>query len=507
MKKGIATLSLALLSTLLVAFLADEGEQRSRRKEEKARENTERILDIYNIRFNKEVGETSIIFQLDPGDSIMVACPDCIRYLPNEENTKGTMTLSIRSIDGTYQYAENDFDEWIKIRSSNGKIGLVFQRDGFGEKILLVRSLRMWRKTKKSFRDVAGESQPVLDINNLYIDKLLKDATEVQTKFALTLKSEDQLSVKVVGVNGAAPGNMVCNQYKEDEEWDKSPIEFGAPFPVPSVDGGRDRFYFEFSHIEGIKGVNTYHIDIERIPARTTGYLDIVADSSDGDSALADTVEDKDPFLQYLELMQGDPDFTCTTPETKLAVSIDGRFKLGPMRRNKVCIPLELTDECVAAEECVGCDSIWGFWIGAGDNLINRYAYKDSIRQLKKQEGLIEGWARSRRYRGMSSSSIFPDTKYGEDIFFAIVDQADTTRFLTAPFNRTDWYGDFSYTISTGRYMRSYSYLMKYSPERPVSLCLCNNNAVTTVPVMFRFQQFLTEPKRPVSPIAPLTVN
>jgi len=325
------------------------------------------------------------------------------------------------------------------------------------------------------------------------------------------LKSDDQLQVAVVGVNGAAPGNLVCNQYKNGEEWDKSPLEFGAPFPVPPVDGGRDRFHFEFSHIEGIKGINTYHIDLTRTPARSEGYLDIAADSSGADStAGVDTTEaEKDPFMKYLELMKGDPDFTCTTPETKLMETVDGRLVLGPETRNKVCIDLELTDECVAAEECVGCDSIWAFWIGAGENLINRYSYKDSLRQLDKQEGLIEGWARSRNYRGMTSSAIFPSNEYGEDIFFAIIDRADKELFLNTPFDPYDWSGDFTYTIGSPGYKDSYSYILNYHPERQVSLCLCNNNALTSVPVMFRFQQFLTEPKKVnlQNGLAPLNPN
>lgn len=497
MKKGIVTIGLALVSTLLVAFLMKDDDQRGRgRKNESQRLTPERIFEAYNIRYNKEIGETSIIFQLEPTDSVQIECPDCIRYMPNDEQLKGTMTVSLRSIDGVYQLQESDFGEWIKIRSSNGKIGLVFTRDGFGEKNLLVRSLKMWRKTIKPTRDEAGVPARVLDINNLYIDKLLKDATEVQTRMVMNFKSDDQITVGVKGVNGAAPENLVCNQYKEGEEWDKTPLEFGSPFPVPTVDGGKSRFYFEFSHIEGIKGVNTYHIDIDRVPARSTGYLDIVTDTTTGDTLLADTTEkEKDPFEKYLEFLQGDPDFTCTTPESKVEVSVDGRLILGPNRRNKVCIPLELTDECVAAAECIGCDSIWAFWIGAGESIINRYAYKDSIRQLKKTEGLIEGWARSRRYRGMTSSSIFPDVK-GEDIYFAILDQADTSAFLNQPFQLADWFGDYTYTLSPARYVPSYSFIMKYNPERPVSLCLCNNNAVTTVPIMFRFQQFLTEPKK-----------
>lgn len=508
MKKGLITIGLGFASLLLFSFLMSGDDDQRGRNKESQRQIVERILEGYNLKFNKEAEQTSIIFLLDPADSVRIVCPDCMTNLPSEDNTKGTMRMYLRSIDATYPLQESDFDKWIKVKSSNGKLGLVFERDGYGEKNILIRQVKMWRKTKKPYRDVAGEPMPMLDVNSLYIDKLLKDAAGEQTRFAINMKSLDQIEVGIKGINGAAPENLVCNQYKEGEEWDKTPVAAGAPVPLPEVDGGKDRFFYEFSHIEGIKGVNTYHIDVTRIPAFTTGYLDEV-DSTDTDTTNVDTVDNDepvDPFLKYLELMQGDPDFTCTTPESKLIRTIEGRLVLGPEKQNKVCIDLELTDECVAAEECIGCDSIWAFWVGAGENVINRYNYKDSTRKLSTGEGLIEAWARSRRYRGMTSSSIFPEVYYGEDVFFAIVDRADTDLFLNSPLDsresRVEWLGDYDYTISPGRYQTSFSSLLRYDPERPVSVCLCNNNAVTSVPVMFRFQQFLTEPKNPGGNVA-----
>lgn len=501
MKKGFLSIGLGIVSLLLFSFLMNGDEDQRGRNKENQRQIVERILEAYNVKFNKEAEPTVMVFQLDPADSVQIVCPDCMLNLPSEDNTKGTLRMYLRSRDATYELQASDFEKWIKVKSSNGKLGLVFERDGFGEKNLLVRQVKMWRKTRTPYRDVASEPMPWLDVNSLYIDKLVKDAAGDQTRFALNMKSLDQIIVDIKGINGAAPGNLVCNQYKEGEEWDKTPVAIGAPVPLPEVDGGKDRFFYEFSHIEGIKGVNTYHIDVTRIPAYTTGYLDEV-DSTGTDTLNADTVlsdEPVDPFLKYLELMQGDPDFTCTTPESKLTRTVEGRLVLGPEKQNKMCVDLELTDECVAAEECVGCDSIWAFWIGAGENVINRYNYKDSTRKLSTGEGLIEAWARSRRFRGMSSSSIFPEVFYGEDIFFAIVDREETERFLNADLSsrasRIDWYGDYTYTISPALYKTSFSYILQYNPERPVSLCMCNDNAVTSVPVMFRFQQFLTEPK------------
>lgn len=479
----------------------DDDDQR--RGQDNSRQIVERVMDGYNLKFNREVGQTTIVFQLEPQDSVRIVCPDCARLMPQEPgDTKGSLLIFLKSIDEVKQIDANMLDKWIKVKSSNGKVGIVFERDGYGEKIVGIRQIRAWRKTRKPFRDIQGVPAKVVDVNNIYVDKLDVEAPEDQMKFSVKLKSADEVLVTMKGVYGTSPDNVVCNVYKQGEEFDKTPIEVGAPFAAPTISGGADQFFFEFSHIEGIKGVNTYHVDVDRIPAHTSGYLDVEDDTTSVDTLNTDTVaEEVDPFLKYLELMQGAPDFTCTTPEGKIEESVGGKLVLGPGKSNRTCFDLELTDECMPAEDCIGCESIWAFWVGAGDDIINRYNFKDSTRRLTTGEGLIEAWARSRRYRGSVTSTIFPDVFYGEDIFFAIIDSEEKERFLNGPFDRLGWPGDYSYTISYNGYTTSYSYIMKYDPARPVSLCLCNNNALTSVPVVFRFQQFLTEPKKVEQPV------
>ncbi len=497
MRKGIFTILLLLFAGLTYSFLMNEGDDQ-RGSPNASRQIVERVMDGYNLKFNREVGQTSIIFQLAPQDSIKIFCPGCARLMPQEPgDTKGSLLLSLRSIDEFKRLDAEMLNKWIKIKSTNGKVGIIFERDGFGEKVAGINEIRVWRKTKTPSMDVQGVPVGVVDVNNIYIDKLIADAPEEQMRFSVKLRNKDLVQVTMKGVYGTSPDNVICNMYKQGEEFDKTPIAVGSPFLAPEISGGVDQFFFEFSHIEGIKGVNTYHIDVERIPANSTGYLDVVEDSAKVDSAITDTVEEEfDPFLKYLELMQGAPDFTCTTPETKIEESISGRLILGPGNLNRTCVDIPLTDECIAGEDCEGCESIWAFWIGAGDDIINRYNFKDSTRRLTTGEGLIEAWARSRKYRGSVSSTIFPEVYYGEDIFFAIIDSEEKMRFLSEPFDKLGWPGDYSYTISQNGFTTSFSSIMKYSPERPVSLCLCNDNALTTVPAVFRFQQFLTEPKK-----------
>ena len=508
MRKGLFTILLLLFAGLTYSFLMDDDDDQRRGKGQ-SRQIVERVMDGYNLKFNREIGQTSIIFQLAPQDSVRIVCPDCAKLMPQDAgDTKGSLLIFLRSIDEVKQIEPDMLDKWIKVKSTNGKLGIVFERDGYGEKIVGVRQIRIWRKTRAPFRDIQGVPFKSVDVNNIYIDRLNVENPDGQMKFSVKLRSEDQVNVSLKGVYGTLPENVVCNVFKQGEDFDKTPIEVGAPFAAPSISGGSDQFFFEFSHIEGIKGVNTYHIDVDRIPAHTSGYLDIEEDSTVVDSALADTtVEEVDPFLKYLELMQGAPDFTCTTPESKIHETVGGELVLGPGKRSRACFDIPLTDECMPAEDCIGCESIWAFWVGAGDDIINRYNFKDSTRKLDSGEGLIEAWARSRKYRGSVSSTIFPEVYYGEDIFFAIIDAEEKTRFLNEPFDKYAWPGDYSYTISQNGFTTSYSYLMKYNPERPVSLCLCNDNALTAVPVVFRFQQFLTEPKKAEPPADAGLVN
>ncbi|MEM0997910.1 MAG: hypothetical protein AAGN35_12545 [Bacteroidota bacterium] len=495
MKKAIITLLVCFFAGLCLSFFMDEDQRR--RKLVDNRVAVERVLEAYNLKFNKDIGESSIIFQLVPGDSIKIECSDCPTLMAED---KGNLSMTIQSIDGVMPLNPNSFDRWLKIKSSNGKIGVVFKRDGLGEKNLLVSSMRMWRKTKRPQRDEAGVPVSLLDLNNIYIDKLSKDDTQEQMTFFSKMKSEDKVTVTIKGANGAVPANLICQVYKQGEEFDKSPIEVGPPFDVPKVDGGSDRFAFEFSHIKDVKGVNTYHVDIERIPARSAfiptepEILDTESVATDLDS-LNDGPEEDDPLKALLEKFIGGPKFQCETPEQDISVSLFGRLNIGPGKSNRKCIDLLLTDECVAAEPCPGCDSLWAFWIGAGDDMVNRFMYADSVRKSAGTgEGVVKSFARGRYFRKTTGNTVFPGDATGENVFFAIVDNYRKEEFLSQPLDVDAWLGDGVYTYSAYDYVTSSQYILKYDPNRPMSLCICNDNSVSSIPIFFRFQQFLTEP-------------
>jgi len=501
MKKAILMVLLCLFAGAFFSFLMDEDDQRKGKPVDR-RVAVERIMEAFNLRFHKDNAQTSIIFQLVAGDSVKFECEDCPALMPSADEPKGKLGIAMQSLDGTVPIESNQFGKWLKLKSTNGKFGLVFSRDGLGEKILNIRSLRIWRKTRKPAMDEQGVQTSIVDINNIYIDRFSKENSTNQTTFYFKLKSEDKILVGIKGVNGAVPENIVCQVFKDKEEFDKTPIATGVPIDVPKVDGGADRFAFEFSHIsEDIKGTNIYHLDIWRTPLRSTAFLEEpVVDTTDTMMTPADSIlrasENNDLFLEYLAKLAGGPNFQCVTPEGELTGTINGTLMLGMTKKSKFCIDLPLSDECVASEECIGCDTLMAYWIGAGQDLINRYRFADSTRKLATTKGLLESYARSKKYRGMQGGNIFPSSQYGEDIYYVIVDQASKSQFLNSELDETAWIGDGITTFSPGMFVSSSQYMLKFNPGRPLALCVCNNNSVSTVPFLFKYQQYLTEPEK-----------
>ncbi|HHG85998.1 MAG TPA: hypothetical protein ENJ82_14720, partial [Bacteroidetes bacterium] len=122
MKKAIITLLICFFAGLILSSFMDD-EQRGRRTQDN-RVAVERILEAYNLKFNKDIGQTSIIFQLVPGDSIKIECGDCPLLMGDGD--KGTMSMTMQSIDGVVPMTAQSFDRWFKITSTNGKVGIVF---------------------------------------------------------------------------------------------------------------------------------------------------------------------------------------------------------------------------------------------------------------------------------------------------------------------------------------------------------------------------------------------
>jgi hypothetical protein len=220
----------------------------------------------------------------------------------------------------------------------------------------------------------------------------------------------------------------------------------------------------------------------------TAGYRDIT------DSLETDTLLPGDTIMVPEAGFYEGPIFQYLGPEGMIKNNVPGRYNLGINKNFRACYDIALSDEGLPAEPCAGCDTFWAFWMGAGNANINRYLFQDSLRKMAGKGGLIEAFARSMKTRG-SSQGVFPTAQAGESMFFAIVNQVDKVRFLTTPFEESLWDGNDTTTWSSQTFVPVKTFKLHYTPGSLLSLCVCGKSSLATVPIMFKFQQFLTVPR------------
>lgn len=151
MKKALFTISLCLLACLCFSFTTHDETGKETPSNDKERLIVERLFDSQNLQFRKDLNPTRFSFRVMPEDSLRFDCGDCYKYLKPEKNGNSALSISIVSEDGVQQLTASDFENgWLKANTSNGKFTLAIEHGGAGEKNLLVRNLRMWRKTKES---------------------------------------------------------------------------------------------------------------------------------------------------------------------------------------------------------------------------------------------------------------------------------------------------------------------------------------------------------------------
>jgi hypothetical protein len=250
-------------------------------------------------------------------------------------------------------------------------------------------------------------------------------------------------------------------------------------------------FGFEFAHIKDVKGVNAYHLDIFRIPLYSAGYLDIRDSIKKIDSIPPSPDTIMVPEAGFYE----GPIFQYLGPEGTIRTSVPGQYNLGIGKNYRACFDITLSDEGLPAEPCPGCDTFWAFWAGVGNANINRYLFQDSTRKMAGKGGLIEAYARSMKSRG-NSLGVFPPAMEGEKLFFAVVSRTDKYRFLTSKFvDGVEWMGNDTLTWSSEEAIPAKPGRLHYVPGSELAICICNQSKLSTIPVMFKFQQFLTVPR------------
>lgn len=228
-----------------------------------------RVLEAKHLVFNRDMGATSFVFQFAKGDSMKIVCPSS-RSLMASPAERGGLTIVLKSASGNVEIRSGMLDRWIALPGNGGKVALVFERDGLGEKVFAIDALTVFCKSADHAQAEAGKAIGLVEVNHLCLPKKDLTAKGAETTFLCSFREEDSYRVRVVGVNGAATTTFLGNVFKLGEEFALQPLVLDAPSPLPASGSGIATFGFAFAEVASVKGLHSYHIDIDRIPLHST---------------------------------------------------------------------------------------------------------------------------------------------------------------------------------------------------------------------------------------------
>lgn len=477
MKKILFLLALASVAVAWFAFSPHEAPPEDLPQRGGKWIYTKKVLKVRNLEFRESL-ETSFIFQFDPLDSLKIRCRGCVEAL-----SEGKLRITYQGGEGqTIGIGRKRLDTWMPLSSVTGKFGLIFS----GVKNVALPELEIIRKSDSS-RVKPGPDLVPLDVKNLYVNYPADDPDAQKLEFYFDLARKDQITILAKTVSSTLD-NLVCDWYKEGEEFDSDIAPFNSPFFIPSDATFYGNYIYEFGVKEKGKE-NIFNIRVERVPAKIETITD------DGVIIDGDTMSDEMLLLKELiEQLQPEKvkQFECKGIATEIFDKVPARLNISPGNNNKTCIPIMLSEECAdPTETCPEC-SFWVFWMGVGDEAVNQYKFRDSTRKLITQQGVIEAYAHAVTFMKSTGSGILPVISEGEDVFYAIVNEANKAKFMKAiqlpPANNQPLGFE---TKSSGLLISGYK-IMPYNPGEQLYLCLCNNNELSPVPVLFNFQQFLS---------------
>ena len=467
------------------------------------RGSTFKILDLEQLTLEKGTGPSSFVYQFKANDSIKIKCEDCLDLMIEEQ-----LEVALRSGGGDpVQLQASQMNTWIPIENPLGKFGLVISRKDKGDKVISIGSVEAWRKTPLPPKNFPVSQYTMSDIYNVYIDKLVSDLEGDRYRLKYRLNKNDKVKVTVISATGKTDINLGCWWYREGEDFAPIPAPNGQWFQIPGTADPSAYYIFEFADVKEDEAFdNLYNIKVERIPAPPE-YGTETADSISGDTLVGEGEEGLTPEQQILkDLLEeikknSESTFECSTFENQVEMIVQPKMNISPGQRFKRCREIPLSAECIAPEEgCSGgCESFWVYWVGAGQRTINTFHLKDNAGKQNRGFGLMqayaEGYIRTGKDRSLSGKGIFPLDSGNEDIFYTIMDSQDTSKFLNNGFNPQKWLGNGTETNSSGGFVPFDYGILTYNPERSLSICTCNNNEISPVPIHFRFQQFLYLPE------------
>lgn len=458
------------------------------------RKSTRLLIDMDNVTF-QAMEQTTLIFSFDPRDSIKIKCPDCVEYMGAVGDGQ-KLDISLRSgKELPIRIGSRNLDSWVPIRTASGKFGLVFSRENSGGRPIEVKNIEIWRKSPDPIEYPPGVQVNILDVRRAYVPQVVSDEIP-KLDFAFRLKRKDKIRCIMETSTGSLASNLIGAWFNEEEDFDVQPVPNNQWFTIPAENEYTARYAFRFfNKKEDKESDNLYHLKIDRIPAP-----DERVKEDTGEVIVEDTVGE---IVE--EIIPLRPVFKCSTLEENLAYRLPGELNLTSKRKSKHCMPITLYAECYEdPADCEDCQNFWAYWVGAGEDAINAFLGKDSIRKAFQAEGLIYAYAYAERFKEVPGLDVFPVPGTGEDVWYGVLGTGSKNNFLDGePF--TDLFGK-KYDLNKEALARSTDFItsdaghLNYNPEDSVFLCLCNNNDISAVPVLFRYQQFLMKPDSVESP-------
>ncbi len=227
-----------------------------------------RVLRATHLLFEKNNAATTFVFQFDKNDSVKIDCEECMPWLQNVAG-RGKLLMELKGNAGNTTITADLLGKWLPLPINGGKFALTIGRDGFGERLLIIGALSIMRKMNIIDGAVAGKAISLAQIRDLHLPKVDAGFGAAVTTLYFSFKDEDSYRLAVVDPIGGQ--RVVTSVFKTGEEFAKQPCTLSSLAALPSDGKGHGVYGFEFAEAASVKGSNSYHISIDRIPLNSTG--------------------------------------------------------------------------------------------------------------------------------------------------------------------------------------------------------------------------------------------
>ncbi|MEM7657307.1 MAG: hypothetical protein AAF399_14325 [Bacteroidota bacterium] len=435
------------------------------------------IVDEFGLRPEHP---TTFIFQLEEGDSIFFECPD-FDYLIDRRKVTFTWFTPETSINfgpslinngTTIQYG-GTYRLQVQIKNK-----IAGKQRNFDKIEHLV--IHRYRENQRN----AYQPENFLNIENLYIGNEAEGKNRSNPIFRLFVGKGDSLAFTFTPTDQANVDNLVIEL---TNEFGGNPVPYRVDasglVSLPharAVRSGFQQIQFKTSKNKTLfkRERDFYNLTAERIPTlpkqySSSGGIMVGGEMPEatGEEGQATTVDALMAMAEALK-QQAYEDIELIDGQTINSIPVAGTMQLN--HTNRACRPLNIQ-----------ASDVFVLWLGVGEEAMDEYkAINTYQKELNSRESgdILTRYARSVLLRGRANHNLFRGEGDSEDVFneyieYAILDEGGKERFLKGELPSTKYVNqDHDHFTNLG--------------DRPIYLCLCNQNRVSSVKVAFRYAMF-----------------